>query len=95
MSRPPSFFLVAYDIRDEKRLRQVYRVMRGFGDHIQYSVFRCLLSDTQTARLHGKLIEIINAAEDQVMFVPLGSSDAGIYTLGQAMVHMERVVRIL
>lgn len=95
MSRPPSLFLVAYDIRDEKRLRRVYRVMRGFGDHLQYSVFRCCLSDTQVERLHGRLMEVIDADEDQILFVPLGSSDPGMYALGQALVHPDRVVRIL
>jgi CRISPR/Cas system-associated endoribonuclease Cas2 len=28
-------YVVTYDVSDPGRLRQVYRVMRGFGDHIQ------------------------------------------------------------
>ena len=27
-------FLVTYDIRDDKRLRKVFRTMRDFGDHL-------------------------------------------------------------
>ena len=34
-------YLVCYDIRDDKRLRKVYRTMRDFGDHLQYSIFEC------------------------------------------------------
>ncbi|HZT68334.1 MAG TPA: CRISPR-associated endonuclease Cas2, partial [Terriglobia bacterium] len=30
-------YLVCYDISDDKRLRKVHKVMRGFGDHLQYS----------------------------------------------------------
>jgi hypothetical protein len=33
--------LVAYDIRDEKRPRKVFKTMRDFGDHLEYSVFEC------------------------------------------------------
>lgn len=37
-------YLVCYDICDDKRLRKVFRTMRGFGDHLQYSVFECQLT---------------------------------------------------
>ncbi|EMN95623.1 CRISPR-associated endoribonuclease Cas2-like protein, partial [Leptospira interrogans serovar Medanensis str. UT053] len=32
--------LVSYDIREPKRLRRVAKIMEGFGERIQYSVFR-------------------------------------------------------
>lgn len=34
-------YLVCYDIRDDKRLKTVYKTMRDFGDHLQYSIFEC------------------------------------------------------
>ena len=34
-------YLVCYDISDDKRLRKVFKTMRGYGDHLQYSVFEC------------------------------------------------------
>jgi len=43
--------LVAYDIADPKRLYQVHKRMRGFGDPLQYSVFVCLLSPKELALL--------------------------------------------
>src|ERR1039458_4021608 len=32
-------YLICYDICDDKRLRKVFQTMRGFGDHLQFSVF--------------------------------------------------------
>src|ERR1035438_4086458 len=32
-------YLICYDICDDKRLRKVFQTMRGYGDHLQYSVF--------------------------------------------------------
>ncbi len=32
-------YLVCYDISDEKRLRKVFKVMRGYGGHLQHWVF--------------------------------------------------------
>jgi CRISPR-associated protein Cas2 len=34
-------YLVCYDISNDKRLRAVYKTMRDFGDHLQYSIFEC------------------------------------------------------
>lgn len=68
-------YLVAYDISDDKRLRRVFKTMRAFGDHLQYSVFECQLTQTDLIRLRSELAAIINHAEDQVLFVNLGPAE--------------------
>ena len=68
-------FLVTYDICDPKRLRRVYETMRGYGDHLQLSVFRCELTRREQIELRAILTETINHDEDQVLFVDIGPSD--------------------
>jgi CRISPR-associated protein Cas2 len=68
-------YLVSYDISDDKRLRRVFKTMRGYGDHLQYSVFRCDLSRQELATLRAILDGIIHHAEDQVLFADLGPVD--------------------
>lgn len=68
-------FIVCYDICDPKRLRQVFKIMRGWGDHLQYSVFECQLTKMDAARLRAQLSEVIHHTEDQVLFVNLGPSE--------------------
>lgn len=46
--------------------------MRGFGDHLQLSVFRCTLSDQEKVMLKMELSKIINHKEDKVMLVDIG-----------------------
>lgn len=46
--------------------------MRGYGEHVQYSVFICQLTETQYMTLKVKLDGVINHKHDQVMFVYLG-----------------------
>lgn len=65
-------YLIAYDISNDKRLRQVFTLMRGYGDHVQYSVFECQLTQSDLVLLRGDLTRIINRDEDQVLFVDLG-----------------------
>ena len=65
-------YLITYDICDPKRLRYVYKTMRNWGDHLQYSVFECQLSDDELAEVRGQLAELIHHHEDQVLFIHLG-----------------------
>jgi CRISPR-associated protein Cas2 len=86
-------FLVCYDIRDDKRLRRVFRTMRDFGDHLQYSIFECQLNAIDLARCRHALSEIIKHNEDQVLFVDLGPAEGRgervISALGQAYVPFD------
>ena len=67
-------YLVCYDICDDKRLRKVYKTMRDFGDHLQYSVFECQFTPIDLARCRHILWQIIKRDVDQVLFVNLGPS---------------------
>lgn len=64
--------IVAYDISDPKRWRKVFKKMHGFGDPIQYSIFRCDLSPKERAILVATLDELIHHDQDRVMILDLG-----------------------
>lgn len=65
--------LVSYDIRDEKRLRKVAKLLQGYGTRLQYSVFRCHLSDRDLERLRWELTRIMTK-EDDLLVVSLCNS---------------------
>ena len=69
-------YLVCYDVADEKRLRRTFKTMRGFGDPMQYSVFRCELSPTEKQQMKEALWEILNWEQDRVMLINLGPTGA-------------------
>ncbi|HLJ20380.1 MAG TPA: CRISPR-associated endonuclease Cas2 [Stellaceae bacterium] len=69
-----STYLVCYDICDDKRLRAVFKAMRDFGDHLQYSIFECQFTASELIRCRETPRRLINHAEDQVLFVCLGPS---------------------
>jgi CRISPR-associated protein Cas2 len=64
------WWLVSYDVRDEKRLRRVARHMEGYGERLQYSLFRCWLTPREAEKVRWELTQIA-AAEDDVLFIPL------------------------
>lgn len=73
-------FVVSYDIADPKRLRHVYRLMRGWGDHIQLSVFRCDLNARELVQLRSELSCLIDHTADQVLFMDVGPAEGRAVT---------------
>jgi CRISPR-associated protein Cas2 len=68
-------YLVCYDIRDDKRLRRVHKLMKAYGEAWQYSVFYCTLKPIDRVRLENALRETMNLKEDQVLIVDLGGNE--------------------
>ena len=65
-------YLVCYDIVEPARLRRVYKIMQGYGQHWQLSVFFCVLKDIDRVRLQVDLEEKMNKKEDQLIIIDLG-----------------------
>jgi CRISPR-associated protein Cas2 len=86
-------YIVTYDICEDKRLRSVFKIMNGYGDHMQYSVFRCDLSDQEKIGLMEKLHKVLKHDEDQVLFFPLGPSggerEKAIHAMGRSYIPIE------
>lgn len=64
MSEARYAYLVMYDIRDPKRWRFAYRVIRGFGERIQYSVFRVRGTRRTLEQLRFELEKILSEEDD-------------------------------
>lgn len=86
-------YLVSYDIADPKRLRLVFKFLKGFGDHLQFSVFECQLTAMDLVQLRAGLHSIIHHNEDQVLFVNLGPAegrgDRVITAMGKPYTHLD------
>ncbi len=65
-------YIVSYDISDPKRLYVVHKTMKGYGDPLHYSVFRCHLSSRGKVELVASLTNIIKHDEDRIMIIHLG-----------------------
>lgn len=68
-------YLVTYDIRDDKRWRRVFKLMKGFGEWLQLSVFQCRLSRKSHAELIQLLDGAINHHVDALLVIDLGPAD--------------------
>jgi CRISPR-associated protein Cas2 len=75
MSDYSHWHLVCYDIRDPKRWRLAFKLLKGRGEHLQYSIFRVRTNKTGLENLRWELSKILKE-EDDLMIARLCPSCA-------------------
>lgn len=69
------FVVVAYDIANDPRRLRVMKMLKGYGMHVQESVFECDLKPPVYRQMVKRLLELINLAEDNVRLYHLCGQD--------------------
>lgn len=70
-----SICLVAYDIADDKRRTKVHKKLKGYGEALQYSLFRCVLTPPQRSRLRNDVWPLVDHSTDRILLIDLGCDD--------------------
>lgn len=60
------FYLVSYDIPDDKRRTKVAKCMLDYAKRVQYSVFECQLEKEQLDELKSRLQKLIDQETDNL-----------------------------
>lgn len=66
-----TLYVIAYDIPDDKRRTKIHRVLCGYGQWTQFSLFECWLTRSQELELRLKLAKHLSPARDSVRFYSL------------------------
>jgi len=66
-----TFYVIAYDLANDKRRSKLFNLLSGYGRWTQYSLFECHLTDKQYLQLRQKLDKLLKADEDSVRFYRL------------------------
>lgn len=80
-----TLFLIAYDIPNDKRRTKIHKILCGFGDWTQYSVFECFLDKKELVLMRARLHDVIDPQEDSVRIYPICEADRKhVETIGSA-----------
>jgi len=65
-------YIIAYDIRDEKRWRCIFKLMKGYGTWLQLSIFQCRLSNRRKLELIERIKSEMDLSKDHVILIDIG-----------------------
>jgi CRISPR-associated protein Cas2 len=65
------FICVCYDIVDNDRRRRLAKLMKGYGERVQKSVFECALDDGRYLKMKQEIEKLIDWEEDSVRYYNL------------------------
>lgn len=66
MPKTVTFYVVSYDISDDRTRRKVAKTMENYGRRVQFSVFECRLSTPRFREMYGKLITLCMKPGDSI-----------------------------
>ena len=61
-----SFYVIAYDVVNDRRRLKIARLLERYGERVQYSVFEMYLSDQEWQQVQKNLQRLLNTQEDSV-----------------------------
>ena len=70
-NRTSTLYVVAYDISSDRRRTKVHKILCGFGQWTQFSLFECFLTEKEVLMLRQRLDRQLKPDEDSVRFYPL------------------------
>jgi CRISPR-associated protein Cas2 len=90
------FWVVSYDIPNDRRRRKVSKILEGYGHRVQYSVFECELDEAKCDKLEQLLLKEINKEEDDIRLYPLNRADIKrVRVMGRARLQREQPYHIV
>jgi len=79
-----SFYVVVYDVVNDKRRLKVAKYLESLGDRAQKSVFEVYLTPPELEKMLQKLSKLIRSDEDAVRVYDLCTACRGkVHSLGQ------------
>lgn len=66
-----TFWVIAYDISDDKRRMKVVKQLEKYGERVNLSVFECMFTPGQFEKIKESIGRQINDSVDTVIYYPL------------------------
>jgi CRISPR-associated protein Cas2 len=86
-------YIVTYDVSDERRWRRIYRLLQGYGEWLQLSVFQCRLSRMRQAEFVQLAEGILDRSHDHLLIIDIGPVESikpKVVSIGKSYAPLDR-----
>ncbi len=98
MRRNEHYYIITYDIADPKRWRKIYKILRGYGEWVQLSVFHLRMTEKRQQELISRLDEVIHHDDDHILCMDMGIADKQkprIMSMGKTFTPITRIPLVI
>ena len=75
--------VIIYDVPDDKRRTRLHRLLKQYGETVQYSAFEARLTAAERSALLREAGRLLQAERDRLILYPIGKEqERGILLLG-------------
>jgi len=64
-------YSICYDIKDDRRRNRIFKLLKDFGEPVQFSVFEADIESEQLDRLLKRAEKLLDQAEDNLRIYPI------------------------
>ena len=90
------FYIISYDISDDKRRQKIAKILLDFGNRVQYSVFEAILTNELLKKMVSRLRRVTSEEEDSIRIYQLCKEcKKSIKILGAGQVLEDKDIYIL
>lgn len=76
--------LICYDISDQNRRTRIFKILKDYGNNVQFSIFECSIDQKTYSELENKLKTEINSQDDSIkIYFFCSSCESKIKNLGK------------
>jgi CRISPR-associated protein Cas2 len=84
--------VVAYDITDQRRLRQIAKICEDYGVRVQYSVFECRMEADKFDKFWNDLLDTMDLSTDRLVAYKVCVACARDIRSAGTQTHQEKVI---
>lgn len=89
------FYIVSYDIPDDKKRNRLAKIMLDFGARVQYSVFECNMDDKLLDTMLKRVVKIVSDEDSVRIYALCGKCLGTVKILGRGNLTKDEDVYIL
>jgi CRISPR-associated protein Cas2 len=89
------FYVVSYDIPDDRKREKVAKILLDFGTRVQYSVFECIVDPDSLEHMLTRLKKIVTDEDSVRTYAMCAKCERDVTVLGTGKVTKEENVYIL
>lgn len=89
------FYIVSYDIPDDRKRTRVAKTMLNYGSRVQYSVFECIMDDKLLEKMTAKLKKLVSDEDSIRIYALCAKCEKVVAVFGRGEITKDETVFII